>query len=270
MQYNQPALYTVKANNVRTFFIILTIVGCAISNLQPVAAQQTRISNRNTIGWYNYFGTFKLSSKWSLHTEYQWRRNNLVTDWQQGLLRTGINYQLTKDVQFRLGYAWIETYAYGEIPINNFGRQFTEHRSFQMVTVQDRLAKLDLSHRLMLEQRWLGRFSTPDLRQEDAFLYANRLRYMLRLQHPLSKATAKGGQAYAAVYDELFIGFGKNVNENVFDQNRIGLLLGYRFNTRLRMEGGYLNQVLQLGREVEGRNVFQYNNGIIINTLFNF
>jgi hypothetical protein len=26
------------------------------------------------------------------------------------------------------------------------------------------------------------------------------------------------------------MGFGKNVNENVFDQNRLAILLGYRFN----------------------------------------
>uniref|UniRef100_UPI0037BE61AF DUF2490 domain-containing protein n=1 Tax=Flavobacterium sp. TaxID=239 RepID=UPI0037BE61AF len=73
-----------------------------------------------------------------------------------------------------------------------------------------------------------------------------------------------------AAYDEVFIGFGENVNENVFDQNRIGVLLGYQFNSSLRVEGGYLNQILQLGREVNGSNVFQYNNGIIVNALFTF
>jgi hypothetical protein len=38
----------------------------------------------------------------------------------------------------------------------------------------------------------------------------------------------------------------------------------------LRIEAGYLNQTLQLGRELNNRNVFQNNNGIIINTNFNF
>ena len=70
-------------------------------------------------------------------------------------------------------------------------------------------------------------------------------------------------------YDEVFIGFGENVNENVFDQNRVAVLLGYKFSPSLRIEGGYLNQTVQLGREVNGRNVFQYNNGIILNTYLN-
>lgn len=250
-----------------------SLIVCALLLLAaapPATAQNTRISNRNAIGWYNYFGTFKLTDKWSLHTEYQWRRDDWGLTWQQSLLRTGINYQLRNEVQLRLGYAWIETYAYGEIPINNFGRQFTEHRTYQMATVQDRLGKLDLTHRFMLEQRWLGRFSKPDLKQEDEYVFANRFRYMLRLQLPLGEANSKGGMPYAAVYDELFIGFGRNVNENVFDQNRLGILAGYRFNNKLRIEGGYLNQIVQLGREVNGHDVFQYNNGIIINTLFNF
>ena len=87
---------------------------------------------------------------------------------------------------------------------------------------------------------------------------------------PLKGKTIENKTPYIALYDEIIIGFGKNVNENVFDQNRVGILLGYKFSSIVRLEGGYLNQTLQLGREVENRNVFQYNNGIIINTIFNF
>jgi len=90
----------------------------------------------------------------------------------------------------------------------------------------------------------------------------NRIRYMPRIDVPLYK------KLYAAAYDEIFIGFGKNVGENIFDQNRIGLLLGYRFSTLFRAEAGYLNQTVQLGREIGGRNVIQYNNGLILNTYF--
>lgn len=75
---------------------------------------------------------------------------------------------------------------------------------------------------------------------------------------------------YIAFYDEIFVGFGKNVNANIFDQNRIGILLGYRFNKNIRVEAGYLNQTLQLGRQINGQNVFQSNNGIILNTNLNF
>jgi hypothetical protein len=88
------------------------------------------------------------------------------------------------------------------------------------------------------------------------------------MQVTLTGNEIKDKTPYLAVYDEVFVGFGKNVNANVFDQNRIGVLLGYRFNKTVRLEGGYLNQTLQFGREINGKNVFQHNNGLIINSNF--
>ena len=58
-------------------------------------------------------------------------------------------------------------------------------------------------------------------------------------------------------------------NENVFDQNRVGILLGYRFTPQLKLEGGFLSQIVQLPREVNGSNVFQYNNGLSVSLIFN-
>lgn len=235
-----------------------------------VLAQNTRKNEYNTIGWYNYFGTFKLDKKFGIHTEYQFRRDNLITDNQQGLLRVGVNYQLNPKIQLRLGYAWIETYAYGETPINGFAKDFTEHRAFQMVTLTDKVSIVDFSHRFMLEQRWVGRYSNANLSTEDQFPLLHRFRYMFRVQIPLKGNSIENKTPYLAVYDEVFIGFGENVNENVFDQNRLGIVLGYKFNNTIRIEAGYLNQILQLGREVDNKNVFQNNSGFIINTNFNF
>ena len=231
---------------------------------------QNRISNHNNIGSYAYNGTFKLDSKFSIHTEYQWRRNDYITTWQQSLLRLGINYQANPNLQLRLGYAWAETFPYGEIPLNGMGKDFTEHRIYEMATVTDKIGKIDLSHRFMLEQRWVGRYSNASLTSEDQYPFMNRARYMIRLQMPLKGTSIVEKTPYVAVYDEVMIGFGKNVGENIFDQNRIGVLLGYKFNDLLRVEGGYLNQIVQLGREVEGKNVFQYNNGFIVSANFNF
>lgn len=241
-----------------------------IGGLQSVIGQNNRINNNNSIGWYNFFGTFKISEKFGIHTEYQWRRNEMITQWQQSLLRIGVNYNLNSRVLFRVGYGWIETYPYGEIPINGMGRNFTEHRIFEMVQLNHKEGIVDFSHRFMFEQRFVGRYSSINEPTEDEFPLLNRIRYMIRVQVPLKGNEIKDKTPYLAFYDEIFIGFGKNVNMNVFDQNRIGLLLGYRFNKNIRIEGGYLNQTVQLGRQIEGKNVFQNNNGIILNTNLNF
>ncbi len=205
-----------------SIFLAITVYFCQ--------AQNSRINDQNTIGWYNYFGTSRLNSKFSIHSEYQWRRNEFVSEWQQSLLRMGINYQIHPKLQLRFGYAWIETFSYGDIPINGMGKDFSEHRIYQMLTLTDKISVFELSHRFMLEQRWVGRYTSVDLLREDEFPFLNRFRYMIRVQLPLKGREIKDNTPYLAIYDEMFVGFGKNVSENVFDQNRLGILIGCRFN----------------------------------------
>lgn len=246
------------------------ILICLLFITQIAFAQNNRVSTYNNIGWYNYFGTFKLSEKLGFHTEYQFRRNNFISDWQQSLLRVGLNYNFHPQVQFRVGYAWVESFNYGEIPINGFGKEFTEHRIFETLQLSNKINRFELSHRFILEQRFVGRYSDATKTKEDEFPFLNRIRYMFRVQVPLRGHEIVDKTPYLALYDEVFIGFGENVNANIFDQNRIGLILGYKFNHSTKIEAGYLNQTIQFGRLVNSKNVFQYNNGIIVNALFNF
>jgi hypothetical protein len=247
-----------------------TIIALAFLHTALAQAQNDRINTYGSVGWYNVFGTFKLGDKWGVHSEYQWRRDDVITDWQQSLARVGVNHQLTPSILLRAGYAWIETFPYGELPINGLGRDFTEHRLFEMIQLSHKEGILDLSHRFMLEQRFVGRYSDPLSEREDEFPLVHRIRYMIRLQVPLKGDQVADKTPYAAVYNELFIGFGRNVNANVFDQNRTGLLLGYRINSTIRLEAGYFSQVLQFGRRMDDRSIFQTNRGIIINGHFNF
>jgi hypothetical protein len=233
-------------------------------------AQNTRLTTSNQVGWYTYAGTFKLDKKWNIFTEYHWRRNQIISTWQQSLLRLSVNYQIDPKVQLRVGYTWAETFPYGDYSLNPMGKEFSEYRAFEAVTLTDKIGIVDLSHRFMLEQRWIGKYSVSTLTKEDVYTFSNRLRYQIRLQMPLKGKTIADKTPYLAAYDEVLIGFGNNVNENVFDQNRMGLLLGYKFNHTVKLEAGLFNQTVQFGREFNGRNLFQYNTGIVINSVFNF
>ncbi len=244
--------------------LYLIVIFIVLSN--PLKAQNNRDSDHNEIGWYAFFANVKLDDKWSIHGEFQWRRENYLSEPQQNLIRTGINYSISKLVTFRLGYAFADTYPYGKIAIQSTERLFPEHRFYQMLSISNPLGRVVLSHRFMLEQRWVGRFIDPGSTRADDYTYLNRGRYMARLDIPLKGLTLENKQPYLAAYDEVMIGFGKNVSQNVFDQNRIGLLAGIKFSDQLRIEGGFLNQTLQFGRLVDGKNVFQYNNGFILNT----
>lgn len=235
-----------------------------ICQTQYLLAQNTRLNDHNNIGWYVLNGTYKLNPKFSIQGEYQWRRNDLITAWQQSLLRVGVNYQLLPNVQVQGGAGWIVTYDYGDYPINAYGKTFPEYRLHEQALLTQSAERVDISHRFRLEQRWLGKFNSAASDKPESFTYMNRIRYMLRLQCPLQGRTLDDHEFYAAAYDELFVGFGKNVGENIFDQNRIALLAGYRLNKYFRIEGGYFSQTVQLGREINNRNVFQYNEGFIL------
>lgn len=257
-----------KRSHFFKFYILFLLAVVLIGS--NAKAQNTRLNSYGSVGWYNYFGTFKVSGKVGFHTEYQWRRDNFIAKWQQGLLRVGLNYQFNPRIVGRFGYAWAETFSYGDIPINGLGRSFTEHRIFQMLQLSQKEGIVELSHRFMLEQRFVGRYSSSAVEREDEFPLLNRMRYMLRLQVPLKGSEVMDKTPYLAIYDEVFIGFGKNVTANVFDQNRIAVLLGFRYNKNVRIEAGYLNQTIQFGRQIGGRNVFQTNNGFFVNANFNF
>lgn len=226
-------------------------------------AQAQRISDHNSIGWYTATISPKISEKWAGHIEYQWRRNDIITQWQQSLLRLGMTYKLHPQVSAQIGYGWIRTFDYGDISLTAAGRTFDEHRIYEQLVANSSYGKVRLSHRLRLEQRWLASYTAKEDPKPQKWNYLNRIRYMPRVDVPIG---TKG--TYAAAYDEIFIGFGGNIEQNIFDQNRIGILLGYQLNSKVRLEGGFLNQTVQLGRRIDNQNAFQYNNGIILNTYF--
>lgn len=244
-------------SKVKFFVLGLFLVG-------SLYGQNSRINEFNTIGWYAFNGQFTLKNKLSFVGEYQWRRNNIITDWQQSLLRVGLNYQVASNASFRAGYGWIETFPYGKTNINKYGKQFTEHRTYLAFLTQHDIGKFLLSHRIMLEQRWNGNYSDSLKTVEDKYVYSNRVRYMFRTQLPLDK----NKRFYAAAFDEIFISFGSNVGENIFDQNRIGLLLGSNITQHIRVEGGFFDQTFQLSREINGNNLIQYNRGILVSVTY--
>jgi hypothetical protein len=233
--------------------------------LLPVAAagQNDRVNDYNNTNWLQVFATIPLDKKWSVHAEYQWRRTNGLKNWQQGLFRTGINYRLSSTIILHAGYAEAETFAYGAWPLANNGT-FPEHRIYEQFTLRQPVNKFLFTHRFRIEQRWLGRVKAGSNREIEDWLFLHRFRYQFRSQLSLSK------KWYAAAADEIFIGAGKNVGVNIFDQNRIFLLAGYKLNTIVSLEGGYFNQTLQQGRRINNNTIMQRNNGVVLSSFLSF
>jgi len=220
----------------------------------PALSQSSqRISTVNTNGWYNYFGDHPVSERWGVHLEGQWRRHDVVTKWQQLLLRPAVNFNVNKNVTLTAGYGFVDTYPYGDFPVTN---RFPEHRIFQQIVLKHDLGKLGMQHRYRLEQRYLGQKVQPSGDGIDFWRYENRFRYMMRMNVPL----ARENKLYLGLYDEIMVNFGENVGANVFDQNRAYAALGYSLSKNTKLEMGYLLQILQQrnGVVIEYNNTFQF------------
>jgi hypothetical protein len=223
---------------------ILPLVLLLVAPLVRALAQPTeRVHDTNFNGWYMYFGDHPLGdSRWGLHLEGQWRRHDVITRWQQLLLRPGVNYQVHPNVLLTAGYAFVNTHRYGDFPA---AEKFPEHRMFQQAAVSHRIGKAGLQHRYRLEQRFLGEVPAGAPGNVERWRHENRFRYMLRGAIPFRGQTIEEGDWYLALYNEFFINFGRNVAANMFDQNRAYGAAGWRLGKFSRLEMGYLNQIVQ-------------------------
>ena len=62
----------------------------------------------------------------------------------------------------------------------------------------------------------------------------------------ITVALSKGDHPmFLAFYDEIFVNFGKEVSYNIFDQNRLYGALGFTISPDLKIEAGYLHQLVQ-------------------------
>jgi hypothetical protein len=223
-----------KFHHIKKRLGLFSVICLTVTSLY---GQSVRIHTTNTHAWLMYFGNHKFSERLGLHAEVQWRRHDLFAENQQLLLRTGLDYYLKSGPRLTVGYAFVETYPYGDFAVAN---AFPEHRIWQQLATTQTLGKVKLAHRYRIEQRMIGNAATGEFENGR---FEHRFRYMAKAtinftegEHPL----------FGAIYDEIFINAGKDVTYNLFDQNRAYAAIGYTFSPALKLELGYLYQLVQL------------------------
>lgn len=204
--------------------LFTALVICLLFN--PVYAQE-----ESDLGaWYMYFGNFRFAdSPWAIHGEAQFRNNNILGDFEQMLVRTGLQYNLKSgQASFLAGYASVTTGIPGEAT-----ETFHENRIYQEVILRHKVGRIGLMHRYRYEQRWI---EDLDIR--------TRFRYALFVNVPLNKKDlAERGSWYVQAYDEIFINGEKPMeNSQFFDRNRFYVGLGYRTSSQLAFQLGIMEQ----------------------------
>lgn len=198
--------------------------------------------NRNA--WFMYFGDHKFSDKFGVHIEAQLRRSDFISQPQQLLLRTGLNYHVKPDVFFSAGYCFVHTSPYGVYPVK---AGFPEHRIWQQVQARSTFGRIEWTGRLRTEQRFSNLPSLDSLSGDYApgdAVYTQRFRLLNRITLPLKGKVLGEHAYYITAYDEIMVNAGESIASNFLDQNRAYLALGYRLNGSSKIELGYMEQTI--------------------------
>jgi hypothetical protein len=244
-----------------TLMILLTIFGG-----QPSHAQA------QFMGWLATFQNYKLSPKFGLYFDGQFRSTDQWRQLNALLLRPGVNFYFTPSLTGTVGYTYIPQQRVS----NGVTGYLPEHRTWQQLIythtthLGHHARTTAISHRLRLEQRYIPKHHAEGgSLVHDKNVYAGRLRYFTRAVIPLGGVhpimTPAGGSTasapklagttssraftqgfFAAIQNEIFVNIGdpSSVNGKVFDQNRAYLALGYRCSKQFDVEMGYLNQYI--------------------------
>ena len=170
--------------------------------------------------WYMYFGTNKISERLSIHTEAQFRFYETTSNFNQMLLRTGLNYHIDPNAIATGGYAFIDT-------DNNFYEfegevNSKEHRIFEQFILKNKVWEFLFEHRYRLEQRFLDFGETTDTQ--------HRARYRIQMTLPFTNTF------FLNFYDELFI----NLQDDLFGQNRLYGAVGVNITENTSLQLGYM------------------------------
>lgn len=242
----------------------LCLVLIVLTTSFGVAQNDKRETVTQSIQWLAVTSNLKISQRVSILVDGQFRQAAQMEPMQYQA-RTGVDIKLNKNFSIvPVGYVYTWNDRYGKQPaahINN------EHRIWEQATYKHTAGKIQLEHRLRVEQRFLEHHSVDEhghVTYDGYSVLQHRLRYRLQARMPLSRTTETKSY-YAIVYDEIFASRGENVSFDHPDQNRIFAGAGYQFHKDFSLQAGGIYQML-----IKRNGAQQENNvGVLIQLVYN-
>jgi len=209
----------------------------------PAQAQDRQTVTQAT-EWTSATSSIKLTNRLTLMTEAHFRFVQMFEP-MQVQVRTGLDLKLNKNWSvLPLGYVYTINPKYGKQPnvfVNN------EHRLFEQVVLKHHAGKVNVSHRLRLEQRYIQvhTMENNDIVIDHGFtLHTNRLRYKIQGELPVGSGSEGKPWLAVVVSEEIFLSFGDAVVYHEPDQNRLFAGLSYHFTKDFYIQGGPFYQIL--------------------------
>ncbi|MGB5434554.1 MAG: DUF2490 domain-containing protein [Maribacter sp.] len=176
----------------------------------------SQVPNENDWGsWIMLYGSNKISNDFDVITEFRLHDYEVFKDLDNQFVRTGLNYRIDPGLSITAGYI----HQYSETKSNI---SISENRIYEEGTLKNKFRNLSIAHRYRIEHRWINNMGRT--------AFSNRMRYRLQLSHPLFD------KFFVMVFDEIFI----NLQESIFNQNRLHMGIGYAFGPSFKLELGYL------------------------------
>ena len=173
--------------------------------------------------WMSINNNVYLTDKVRAFLEVSPRLTDNQSNLSTGILRPAIGYDLNENWTVWAGYVMLAT---NKPTDNNYN---FEHQSYQQLTYRTKIGNTSYELRNAVEERYLP--------SDVGFRTRNRLRaeYVFPNQTTWS----------VVGYDEIFMNFNDVAASNVRSgaaQNRAYVGIGYRFNSHIQLETGYMNQ----------------------------
>lgn len=219
-----------------------------------VTKAQSKKTDHQDLLWTRYYNIVNISSKWSIHSEFDNRvflnpiKENLYVFRLQG------RYKINNHLETGMGFAYFSVYT--QNPNINFDFEIPEYRVQQDITYKFDLNEMVLNQRLQIEERFIHNSTGIELFPSTTFYW--RFRYRFQLEYPLWEKETQ--QLKAILNDEIMFNGGKHVANNTFDQNRIYAALQYGLNKSFSIELGYLHsyQKRASGIDYYDRNIIRF------------
>jgi len=226
---------------VRSFVLAFILAHFLI--LPSIAQESGRETVTQSVEWFALGSNIKIHKRVSILAEGQFRYAQNFKP-MQFQFRTGVDVTLNKHFSvLPLGYVYSWNPLYGKQPasfVNN------EHRIFEQVMYKHALGRVNVSHRVRLEQRFIQvhQNNNGEIIDEGYDLHLNRVRYRLMANIPLNHEKMEARTVYISLYDEAFLSWGKSLTYNEPDQNRVFAGAGYQITKQFSVQGGFFYQLL--------------------------
>lgn len=193
--------------------VVLVFFICFLAHTQDI--EETKLGS-----WHLFSTTARVSDRLSVQGAAQVKYYEQLKNFNQFSLRAEMIYHHKPNVMAALGYGfYANDTTFGKLPEEIYRK---DHKIQETITIKKKTEKVNWEHRFRLEQRFLG--------DDDSYEILHRFRYRLQLILPMTKVL------YLSFSDELFF----NLQDELFNKNRIYGALGVRVAKHLSLQAGYL------------------------------